>query len=197
MIKPEIALLGGAVLSPSIPIMTIQRGKIAPMIEPRPAEIYFTPQVLKPLLKTKLRTESTRSGNRSFFSGRGYFLMIKYNKYKLPPRNCLIPAIWRAGIYLTPSFETTHVVPHTILTIPKARIAKKSDPFNLNLFGKMIENPLKASVSNRCFIFLNFFKSLIYGIKVNFVFKKLVVSVTNWKNRRHTLILKINWFAKI
>ena len=91
MIKPEIALLGGAVLSPSIPIMTIQRGKIAPMIEPRPAEIYFTPQVLKPLLKTKLRTESTRSGNRSFFSGRGYFLMIKYNKYKLPPRNCLIP----------------------------------------------------------------------------------------------------------
>jgi hypothetical protein len=38
----------------------------------------------------------------------------------MPPRNCLIDAIWKAGICDTATLLATHVVPHTMLVVHNA-----------------------------------------------------------------------------
>ena len=60
-IKPTSALREMAVLDRSKTMITSQRGNVAPMMEPNPAEIYFNPQVESVLLKVKLRRVNIRT----------------------------------------------------------------------------------------------------------------------------------------
>src|SRR6187402_3004039 len=101
---------------------TIHKGTIAPMIAPNPLLMYFTPQVLSPLLKTKLSKLRIMMVFHCFPLGQGVFLNRKKARYKEPPRNCLIPASCNAGICLTPSLEASQVVPQKKLTQHKAKI---------------------------------------------------------------------------
>lgn len=155
---PQTAILVGFVWSTNMLINTIHKGKIAPIMEPRPAEIYFMPHVLRPLLKTKFNNDKTISGIKSDLEGNGYFFSIKYNKYKLPANNCLMPASCNAGINIIPFLDTTQVVPHTTLTTTSAAKAKNPDPRSLNLcslLGVHISSPFKASEMIHSFNFFN------------------------------------------
>ena len=120
-INPNIDNL--AIFSPlKTVISTIHNGKIAPIIAPKPLLIYFTPQVLKPLLITKLRILRINIVFHCFPLGQGVFLYKKKTTYKSPPSNCLIPASCKPGIFFTPSFEASQVVPQKKLTQHKAKI---------------------------------------------------------------------------
>lgn len=96
--KPMIAFRGMLVLAAKSPITTSHKGKIAPMIEPNPAEMYFTPHVLSTLLNMKFRKLKTRIGSQSFLVGSGAPLIIKNRTYNNPATNCLMPANSRAGM---------------------------------------------------------------------------------------------------
>ena len=63
-------------------ITTIHIGKIAPIIAPKPLLIYFTPQVLNPLLQTKFKILKTKIVCHCFPLGQGSFLSIKGNNGK-------------------------------------------------------------------------------------------------------------------
>lgn len=58
-------------------IITIHKGKMALMIAPKPLLMYFTPQVLSPLLNAKLRTLKMRIVFHCFPFGQGAFLNKK------------------------------------------------------------------------------------------------------------------------
>ena len=105
-------------------IITIQSGKIAPIIAPNPLLMYFTPQVLSPLLNTKLRMLRINMAFHCLPFGQGVFLYKKKATYSIPPMSCLIPANCKAGICFTPSFEASQVVPQKKLTQHKAIIGK-------------------------------------------------------------------------
>lgn len=107
------------------PMMTTQIGKMDPMIEAKPAWMYLTPQVLRPLLKTKLSTDKMINGTKCPLFGKACRLYIKYKIKHAPPISCLIPAICKAGMVNTAFFDTTQVVPQTRLTMAKATRAKK------------------------------------------------------------------------
>lgn len=64
--NPKYAFLGNGVLDLNKMISTSQRGNVAPMIDPNPAEIYFSPQVDKVLLKIKFRNVRMRIVVHSF-----------------------------------------------------------------------------------------------------------------------------------
>jgi len=49
-------------------------------------------------------------------------LYKKKATYSIPPMNCLIPASCKAGIYFTPSFDASQVVPQKKLTQHKAKM---------------------------------------------------------------------------
>ena len=68
-------------------MITIQSGKIEPIIAPKPLEIYFTPQVLKPLLSIKFNTLKTKIVLHCRLFGQGCFLIKKYSKYNNPPKS--------------------------------------------------------------------------------------------------------------
>lgn len=92
------------------------------MIAPSPLLMYFTPQVLKPLLKTKLRMLKMIMVFHCFPFGQGVFLNKKKEIYSNPPMNCLMAASCKAGMCFTPSFEAIQVVPQKKLTQHKAKI---------------------------------------------------------------------------
>src|SRR5688500_18579031 len=58
--KPAMALGRSASLPVKRPMMTSHSGNMAPMMEPSPAEIYFTPQVDRALLSMKFKKLSIR-----------------------------------------------------------------------------------------------------------------------------------------
>ena len=97
-------------------------------MDPRPAEIYFTPQVDRALLSMKFKTLRTIIGRHSFPLGQTRPLLIKKSRYKTPPANCLIPAICNAGICFTPSFDAIQVVPQKNETSPRATNALERVP---------------------------------------------------------------------
>ena len=111
------------ILSPlNMLINTIHKGTIAPMIAPNPLLMNFTPQVLSPLLKTKLSILRIMMLFHCFPFGQGVFLNKKKLRYKEPPINCLIPASCNAGMCLTPSLVANQVVPQKKLTQHKAKM---------------------------------------------------------------------------
>ena len=61
-----IALIEIFSLAVNKPITTSHNGKIAAIIAPSPAEINFTPQVVRPLLITKFKKLNIRIGIHSF-----------------------------------------------------------------------------------------------------------------------------------
>ena len=69
--KPNMVFLFNWLLAAKSPMITSQSGKMAPMIDPRPAEINFTPQVESPLLNVKLRNPSTIMVLHSLAFGNG------------------------------------------------------------------------------------------------------------------------------
>ena len=105
-------------------IITIQSGKMEPRIAPNPLLMYFTPQVLKPLLNTKLSMLRMNMVFHCLPFGQGVFLYKKKATYSIPPMSCLIPANCKAGICFTPSFEASQVVPQKKQTKHKAIIGK-------------------------------------------------------------------------
>jgi hypothetical protein len=110
IMSPRIANLAN--FRPWKVIITIH-SKTAFKIAPNPLLMNFTPQVLSPLLKAKLRMLKMMivfhcfPGQASFYTRKGN---VKY------PINCLIPASCNGGICLTP-FEAIHVVPQNIRSI--------------------------------------------------------------------------------
>ena len=95
---------------------------MAPMMAPNPLLMYFTPQVLNPLLNTKLRMLRIKMAFHCLPFGQGVFLYKKKPTYSIPPINCLIPASCKAGICFTPSFDASQVVPQKKLTQHKAKM---------------------------------------------------------------------------
>jgi hypothetical protein len=93
------------------------------MMEPNPAEIYFSPQVDNVLLRTKLRKARIRTVIHSFPFGTDVPFAMKNMKYAKPPMNCLIAASCNAGMYLTPSRDAIQVVPQKNETSPSAMSA--------------------------------------------------------------------------
>ena len=65
-INPAMAFAGIDFLLLNNPITTIHNGNVAPMMEPNPAEIYFTPQVDNALLNMKFRKLNIIIGRHSF-----------------------------------------------------------------------------------------------------------------------------------
>ena len=66
-----MALVGIFSLELNSPMITIHNGKMAPMMAPRPADIYLTPQVLRPLLIIKFKKHNTNTGIHSRPFGKG------------------------------------------------------------------------------------------------------------------------------
>jgi hypothetical protein len=64
--------------------MTSHRGNEAPMMEPNPAEIYFTPHVDKPFARMKFRKARNRIGSHCFPFGQAYPLSVKKITYMTP-----------------------------------------------------------------------------------------------------------------
>ena len=58
-------------------MMTIHKGTMAPIMAPNPLLMYFMPQVLKPLLNTKLRMLKIMMVFHCFPFGQGVFLNKK------------------------------------------------------------------------------------------------------------------------
>jgi hypothetical protein len=75
--KPLIAFGGMDFLLLNNPITTIHKGNVAPMIEPSPAEIYFTPQVDSALLNMKFKKLNIRIGPHSLPRGHTLPLLMK------------------------------------------------------------------------------------------------------------------------
>ena len=124
-----IALRGIPSLDTKSPMITSHKGNIAPIIEPRPAEIYCTPHVLSPLLIIKFRKLRTSIGTHSFPRGSLSPLITKKPTYNKPANTWRIPAICNAGIYRTPSFEAIQVVPQKKHTSANAKNAFDLVPF--------------------------------------------------------------------
>lgn len=103
------------------------------MIAPKPLLMYLTPQVLNPLLKTKLRMLKIMIAFHCFPFGQGVFLNKKNEMYRKPPMNCLMAANCNAGICFTPSFDAIQVVPQKKLTQHKANMG---NPMALTLDEK-------------------------------------------------------------
>jgi hypothetical protein len=101
-------------------MITSHKGKVAPMMEARPPEMYFTPQVDRALLNMKFSKVNIRTVSHSFPLGIDLPLLIKKITYIIPPMNCLIAAICKAGICFTPSREAIQVVPQKKDTNPTA-----------------------------------------------------------------------------
>ena len=110
-------------------IKTSHNGKVAPIIEPRPAEIYFNPHVESVLFKKKLRSDSISTVRHSLPLGIALPFATKKNTYASPPMNCLIAASCSAGIYFTPWRDAIHVVPQKKETRPSATRALVLVPF--------------------------------------------------------------------
>ena len=66
-----MALRGNLSLEVNNPITTSQMGKMAPIIAASPADMYFTPQVLNPLLSIKFKRANKSNGLHSFPFGKG------------------------------------------------------------------------------------------------------------------------------
>ena len=75
--NPMIAFTGTFEDAVNKLISTSHKGKMAAMIEANPAGINFTPQVDKPLLKTKFKQLKTNIVIHSFFLGNLVPLIIK------------------------------------------------------------------------------------------------------------------------
>src|SRR5687768_13859434 len=75
--RPVIALEGKLEPALNKPITTSHNGKMAPIIAPSPAEIYFTPQVDNALLSIKFKKLSISMGYHSFPFGHAFPLTIK------------------------------------------------------------------------------------------------------------------------
>ena len=101
---------------------------MAPMIAPNPLGIKRTPQITKPLLKTKFKKLSMMMGIHCLPLGKGCFLKRKYNTKTNPPKNCLIPISCSAGIAVTAIREAIHVVPQKKLTQANAKYAFPFSP---------------------------------------------------------------------
>ena len=78
--NPSMALFEIAVRERTSTIITSHNGNVAPMMEPRPAEIYFNPQVERVLLKTKFKRVSIKTVNHSIPLGMDLPFEIKNMK---------------------------------------------------------------------------------------------------------------------
>ncbi len=96
MMIPRIAL-EGIFCDLNSPINTNHSGNIAPMMEPKPAEIYFIPQVESPLESMKFKKLSMSIGAHSFPLGHILPLLKKKITYAAPPNNWRRPAICIGG----------------------------------------------------------------------------------------------------
>ena len=96
MMIPRIAF-AGIFCDLNSPMNTNHNGNIAPMMEPKPAEIYFTPQVDSPLESMKFKKLSMSIGPHSLPLGHILPLLKKKITYAAPPNNCRRPAICMGG----------------------------------------------------------------------------------------------------
>ena len=142
---------------------TIHKGKIAPMMAPKPLLTYFTPQVLRPLLKTKLRMLRMKIAFHCFPFGQDAFLYTKKATKSIPAINCLMPASCKAGMCFTPSFEAIQVVPQKKLIQHKAKMG----------------NPMVLIRDKKAFFILVFTGLIsIFGLKK--IFSKVSISELNF-----------------
>ena len=72
-----MAVVGIDFLLVDNPIRTIHKGNVAPIIEPSPAEIYFTPQVESALLNMKFKKLRMIIDRHSLPRGQTLPLLIK------------------------------------------------------------------------------------------------------------------------
>lgn len=74
---PITALREGLDCLPKRPIMINHKGKMEPIIAPRPAEMYFTPIVVRPFERKKFKKLNTIIGPHSIPLGKARPLLIK------------------------------------------------------------------------------------------------------------------------